>query len=268
MSQEWPLPTISIIIATFNRPQSLQRVLDHIAKQVHFNFDQLDIGIVNDGSTVSYDDVDFGVCPCPVEYVYRERAGVTEQRPNGLPQVYSSRNMAVSKTKGEVLYFLDDDLYFMDHTLCVLQLYHSIQDNILLIAHEANRGAPHYYPMAFAVRTQGPTGWTTTRGLSVRRKWFEQVGGFDADFDLSMGFADRDLGIRLVDDAGCDVWQANGITVFGDDSETNGSLRDWVLRDWVREHPNDADHRNGVILWIKHPETAPKGWKLPEGWKP
>lgn len=268
MSVEWPLPSVSIIVSTYNRPKSLQRLLDHIAKQVHFNFDQLDICIVNDGSTVSYDDVDFSGCPCPVEYIYRERLGVTEQRPNGLPRVYSSRNIAVSKTKGEVLYFLDDDLYFMDHTLCVLQLYHSIQDNILLISHEANRGAPQYYPMAFAVRTHGPTGWATTRGLSVRRSWFELAGGFDEQFDTCMGFADRDLAIRLVDDAGVDIWQGNGITVFGDDRETNGSLRDWVLKDWRQENPGQTD-RNGVLLWIKHPETAPEGWQgPPEGWKP
>jgi GT2 family glycosyltransferase len=123
-----------------------------------------------------------------------------------------------------------------------------------LVPHLANRVAKHYYLIPFEIRREGPASWVTSAGMSCPRSLVEKVGGFDEEFDLSMGFADRDFGIRLVE-AGGEVVLANGIPMMVDDSESQGSWRDRVLRRFDREHPGQT-HPNWLKLIKKYPELA------------
>ena len=260
MSELFEVPTIAMIIATYNRPNSLKRLLDCTAKQVHFDFGKLEVGIVNDGSQVHYPDINFDAYPFPITYIYRERLGVDELHPGGKPYVYSARNLAADAVKGDVVYMFDDENTFHPHTLFAAQLYHAIQDNIILLAHNAHAGDPEDYTAAFETKTKGPTGWTSSQGMSVRREWWDEVGGYDTDYDGCMGFADRDLAIRL-EKAGCEVWLANGITIWADSTQDNdASWRDHFVHEWRREwqaaHPGEEmpDDLNWQILVSKHPE--------------
>jgi len=253
MPTDWPLPTLSVVVATYNRPNSLKRLLYNIADQHFLKFEDVDVCVVDDGSEPPAGErINWDVFPFSVEYVYRAR------HPEGWPRVYSARNIGVDRTKGEVILFLDDDLVFHPHTLWLMQFYHSMWPDIALVPHMADPAGQEYYTCPFPIRRGGEAGWVTSAGLSVGRKWKDVIGSFfDEDYDGSMGFCDRDLGIRL-EKAGVDIVLANAIPMFIDDSESQGSWRDYFVLRWRREcrqDPNEDDI-NWQVLRHKHPKIA------------
>jgi glycosyltransferase involved in cell wall biosynthesis len=86
----------SIVIPTHNRPHLLQRALASIAAQDFFDYE---IIIVNDGSTVSYQEV---------QDQFRDRPAtfITHESSKG---VSSARNSGILASRGKWVTFLDDD---------------------------------------------------------------------------------------------------------------------------------------------------------------
>ena len=249
MPRDIELPTISVVIATYNRPKSLQRLLDNLAGQHFFRFQDLDVCIVDDGSDVRGElKTPPPLVPDQVRYIYRER------HPKNWPRPYSSRNTGVEHTKGEVLLFLDDDLILHNHALRRIQDYHGLWQDIVLMPHIANLANKQYFTQWFPTRRDGEAGWIALCGVSVQRKHYEAVGGFDPIFETGMmGFADQDLGLRLFKEAGCEPVLAGDIPVLIDDRE-QPSWRTIFVKRWVEEHPDAEWHINGPLLWDKHPE--------------
>lgn len=249
------LPTVSICICTYMRPNSLTRLLDILASQAHTNFAEIEVSIVNDGSheTGSYPN-DFSRYPFKVIYTPRDR------HPEDRPRVYSCKNMAIEQSNNEIVWLLDDDLIVDDHTLFIHRLYQMrfSDDGVILRAHEANARDPDPYqaPWPFTPqdwRMDKLRSWFSFAGASFHRDIWRDVGPIDEDFDGAMGFADLDWGIRAWR-MGYNVTQADGFCVFIDDSET-GSHRDKFL------HYEGVEHRNGEkVFRSKYPPEELKHW--------
>ncbi len=246
------LPKVSIVICTYKRPKSLERLLHNLNDQKHTDFQDVEVVIVNDGSHhLGYEPLNFGDFNFDINYLNRPR------RPDDLPTLYSSKNMGVAASNNEIIWLLDDDLIVDDHTLFILRQYFMLRpdDHIVLRAHEANESDPVHYQAPFSFSPQDWTWdkmrvWPSFAGLSLSREDWDLVDGIDEEYDRAMGFADLDLGLRLYN-AGCNVTQVDGISVFIEDSET-GSHRGYFL------HLDGREHRNGNLFMDKWPDEYAK----------
>jgi hypothetical protein len=234
------LPKVSIVISTYNRPNSLRRLLNVIADQKHTNFDDIEVLISDDGSNAetrsAYAPINDRHWPFSLFHEYSPR------REDGLPNLYRLKNETIKKAKNPLVWLLDDDLVVDDHTLFIVRSYHACLEETrpVLCAHTANVAEPQYYQMPFGIDAQ-PEDWDKLRvwssfaGMSFWKRDWETVGGIDKRYNNAMGFADLDFGIELWK-SGCQVMMIDGICVFVDDRET-GSHRNGFIHTY-REHHN------------------------------
>lgn len=109
----------SIVIPTFNRPESLKFCIFSILKQTVI---PNEIIIVDDGnlSHIPFEDqlLSAGI---DCQYVKKEVPGLTE-----------SRNMGVDLSTGDVIFFLDDDVVlFRDYLEEILRVYYQDEENFI-----------------------------------------------------------------------------------------------------------------------------------------
>ncbi len=91
---------ISIIIPTYNRPESLLRLLESLAAQQGVDWDAGEVLVVDDGSSVPYEAALSGrEWPFALRLLRQENGG--EAR---------ARNTGAEQAAGELLLFLDDDM--------------------------------------------------------------------------------------------------------------------------------------------------------------
>lgn len=90
--------TVSVIIPTYNRPESVMKLLDSLSQQT-LPPEQFEVIVVDDGST--YDDRVVTERPYPfkLRYIRQENSGATIARNNG-----------ARGSQGEQLVFIDDDI--------------------------------------------------------------------------------------------------------------------------------------------------------------
>jgi glycosyltransferase involved in cell wall biosynthesis len=113
-------PLFSVVITTFNRPEKLRRAIDSVLNQTFKNFE---IIVVNDGSSVSYADIESYVGSNEsIRYFYKEN----EERS-------IARNFGVKESSGNFICFLDDDDYYLPEHLATLHekiQVHDFKDGI------------------------------------------------------------------------------------------------------------------------------------------
>jgi len=230
------LPKVSVVITTYNRPASLQRLIDLLKQQKHTDFSDLEVIIMNDGSdkVAEYEAIDYG--ELDTTYIYSDR------RVDNLPNVYHLKNNGITLSLNEVIWLLDDDLVIDDHTLFIMRSYHALLEYArpVLCPHLANPQEPYHFQNPFSINVQ-PLDWDKLRvwssfaGMSFWKDDWKACGGIDEIYNDAMGFADLDFGIKLWK-VGCQVMMVDGMTVFIDDRET-GSHRDRFIHT-MREHHN------------------------------
>ena len=260
---DWHSPKMSVIVATYNRPRTLLRLLGILNGQVRFHLrDWLDMVVVDDGSNSDMTG-QFPSYLFPFKYIYRQRASDNTSR------VYSSRNMAAREGAGDVILQLDDDVTFHERSLSEIQNYAAIffslapdldwcftprvSNNIDRDAHmDAERDGFHRGPEGYwrdGKAKWSPIGWSgcDSSMMAMPRRTWEKIGGYDEQFDGSMGAADQELALR--------VKKAGGILLLSpyfahkEDEET-GSWRDRMID--ARKRPES----NEDLFWKKHPDAA------------
>ena len=87
--------TLKILLSTYNGEKYLNQQLDSLFSQTYENFELI---IVDDGSTDSTRDLIKSYTDSRIVYLYQENKGVS-----------ASRNLALSKSKGDFIAFLDSD---------------------------------------------------------------------------------------------------------------------------------------------------------------
>ena len=199
------MPTISIITPTYNRRESLLRLLDGLMQQT-LPAERFEVIVVDDGST---DGTPHVLRQLATPFALR----VFEQPHDGPA---TARNLGVERARGELVLFLDDDV-LPDADL--LERHAAI--------HAANPDTVVIGPM------QPPAGWQRpawvrweedklerqyqamlngdfactarqfyTADASLSRSLFLQAGGFDPSFkraeDVELGYRLRDHGARFI----------------------------------------------------------------------
>jgi glycosyltransferase involved in cell wall biosynthesis len=99
------VPTVSVIIPTFNRKDSLQRTLDSIGYQT-FPVDRFEVIVVDDGSTDDSQTVASQQFPFTLRYERQKNQGAT-----------AARNLGATISESEILVFIDDDVTISPQTL-------------------------------------------------------------------------------------------------------------------------------------------------------
>jgi glycosyltransferase involved in cell wall biosynthesis len=99
------VPTISVIIPTYNRKDSLLRTLDSLGQQT-FPKERLVVVIVDDGSTDDTQTIASQQFPFNLHYAQQKNQGAT-----------AARNYGAMISQSEILVFIDDDITISPNTL-------------------------------------------------------------------------------------------------------------------------------------------------------
>ena len=178
---------ISVQICSYNRWSLLKRALEALFVQ-DFPKDHYEIVFVDDGST----DETFALAteiaktaPC--------RPKVLTKKNDGLPR---ARNVGIRACEGEIILFMDDDTFADPALLREHVGYHEQYPKAVVqgwVNHiwELDPKGPRTFKMDDYSRS-----FFWTSNVSVRKKFVDQAGGFDEDFQ-EYGYQDMELGSRL-----------------------------------------------------------------------
>ncbi len=182
-------PEFSVVIPSYNRRESLVRVLHALCERPG-GTPSFEVIVVLDGSS---DGSREALAELPVPFELR----VIEQPNRGAS---SARNAGAAVARGQFLLFLDDDILLAPGALSA---HKDIQSEIGggcvlgdVINEAVHRGLPEYTCNGWApeqLRKRGPV-WTDlyTGHLSIPRVDFARIGGFDESLrrleDLEFGF--------------------------------------------------------------------------------
>lgn len=213
---------LSIIVATYNRPEALRLLLLALDEQTDKQFDVI---IGDDGSTAETKklidqlktQVDY-----PISHVWQEDSGF---------RLATIRNKAVAQAKGEYLIFLDDDCpmpswFVAQHKNLAEKNYYVVGNRILLsqryteivtknqlpiwklsrwqwllnrLKGNCNRFLPILTLPLGILRKMKPNQWQGLRGcnLALWKQDLIKVNGFNEAF-VGWGYEDSDFIIRLM----------------------------------------------------------------------
>ena len=116
-------PSISVIVAVFNRVESLQRCIDSVTSQTYLNKELI---IIDGGSTDG-----------TVEILKANDRQITYWESERDRGIYHAFNKALAQAKGDWIYFLGSDDYLWDiHSLSnIAQKLENIKDTNVLLAY-------------------------------------------------------------------------------------------------------------------------------------
>lgn len=220
---ETALPSVSVIVPTFNREVTLKDTLAALLAQ-DYPLSLLEIIVVDNSST---DDTEGVVraakegARCPVRYF---------RVPNRGPAV--ARNYGVARARGEILAFTDSDC-----TMLPTWIRHAVfrmeQGTGLVTGPVRPVINPRRIPCFFYHQTDHsqPNGLFPTANAIYRREAFERAGGFDEQFSAypwgtPVGGEDTDLAWRVQRAGYRAIWVAD---VSVDHEASSMSARAWLL---------------------------------------
>jgi glycosyltransferase involved in cell wall biosynthesis len=249
--------TISVVIATYNRPNSLVSLLEQLDDQRCVNGGDLDVTVVDDGSSRDLSNELGRAFRFRFEYIYRPR------HPQNLSRVYSSRNMAAKVGQGRYILQLDDDLEFTPYYLNLLQTAAAFVphetfvwcprisnntdvDSAGYAAFERGKDGRWYDGQAKWQHTHWQS--TTSAGMFMPRDLWDRVGGYDEQFDGCMGAGDQELALRC-QKAGASIFLYPAFVNIAD--EETGSYRMAMIDRAIAM----GRQRNETLFEQKHPDA-------------
>ncbi len=198
-SEKKSKPLISVIIPTYNRSEILKECLSALAIQ-DFPYGGFEIIVVNDGSRDNTAEVvQQARSRFDIRYLHQENSGPAVARNNG-----------VQHARAEIVLIMNDDAiatnclvaghYYMHNKMCIERLA------VLGSREFRNRDKVRtlnflYDQVPFSMRVHAlkegfyPAPYFVTFNISMRKKDFEAIGGFDKDFTTAIG-EDTEFGIR------------------------------------------------------------------------
>jgi GT2 family glycosyltransferase len=197
-------PAFSVVIPTYRRRESLERVLTTLAQQ-EWPADALEVLVVSDGG----DDGSVGMARAlPLPFATR----VLEQANQGPA---AARNLGVEHARHPFVLFLDDDVVPHSRLVAEHARSHGEAGNRVVVGPmleppvrlqpwvrwESRRLAEQY--RAMVAGEWAPTPWQLYTGnASLRVEWIRRAGGFDTTLlraeDVELGFRLQRLGCEFV----------------------------------------------------------------------
>jgi glycosyltransferase involved in cell wall biosynthesis len=182
---------VTIVIATYNRRDILERSLEYLFRQ-DYPKDQYEIIVVDDGSSDGTQKVVEEKNPsCGLKYLkHKERCGQSK-----------AKNLGISHAQGEVIIFIDDDVFCPPQFIRQHARFHKKYDNVIVDGPAINTdrtdnlfGDKKKRFLAF-LDFFGAS--FITSNTSCRKGSLIKAGGFDEEFGKKFGWQDRELGFRL-----------------------------------------------------------------------
>ena len=218
------VPTISVVVPTFGRPDALRRCLRALARQ-EYPHDRYDVVVVDDGSPVPPREVVGSVeSPLRTRLVCQPHRGPA-----------AARNKGAAQARGEFLAFTDDDCMPSEQWLPSLasalgqypgaavagSTINALPDNAF--ASGAQSLIDYLYGYYNASPADGR--FLTANNVALPAAAFREIGGFDATF-ASAGGEDRDF---------CDRWLASGRRLIHEASARVSHAHHMTLSGFVRQ---------------------------------
>jgi len=186
-------PTGSVIVPTYNRAGIINRILSCLIDQdCDFNYE---IIIADDGSTDSTSFITeetarsvnrMSVIQCKIEYLRLPKRGAA-----------FARNEGVKKSRGEIIFFVDSDVFVKKNFLREHFAYHQKYINVIVqgpVIRTYDIEDP--FRPGRNVLTDSSSAFFDTCNVSIRKKHLEKAGYFDEEFTF-YGWEDLELGLRL-----------------------------------------------------------------------
>lgn len=199
-----PLPRVSIVVPTHQRPESLRRLLDSLGQQT-YPHELLEVLVVT-----SPKDLGERVAKrfCRQEVRFKVQCVTMENDPSGGKSAAAKRNHGVQLASGEWIAFIDDDCLARAEWIAAAARYFA---NPAVLAVEGRTEIPPLQPPTLTYKGllsfTRPGGYQTCN-MFYRRAAFLQAGGFDMRFpfyledsDLAWTFLERGHEIPFASDA-------------------------------------------------------------------
>lgn len=176
---------ISVVIATKDRALFLQRALESLAQQ--HGASEFEVVVADNGSTDGTPDIVAGAVGIVPYHLRRIEAGRANR---GL-----ARNLGVSAAAGEIIVFIDDDVWLPTNFIAAHVAAHR-GENASRVVTGPILNVPDYEQRPRPSAANYSSAFFCTCNASVSKLALEAAGGFDEAFDL-YGWEDTELGLRL-----------------------------------------------------------------------
>ena len=182
---------VSVVIATHNRKNILDRSLECLFRQ-DYPKDQYEIIVVDDGSSDGTQKMVEEKNPsASLKYLrHKKRRGQSK-----------AKNLGINRAQGEVIIFIDDDVFCPPQFIRQHARFHKEYDNVIVDGPAINTdrtdnlfGDKKKRFLAF-LDFLGAS--FITSNTSCRKDSLIKAGGFDEEFGKKFGWQDRELGFRL-----------------------------------------------------------------------
>lgn len=244
------LPRVSVIVATYNRPERLKRMLQALTRQ-DFPLRDFEVVVVDDGSPQPV---------APVLEPFRGQLRITFHRQRNSGPA-AGRNTALSLAKAPFIAMLDDDCEPGPAWLSTLVTTLEANPEAMAGGHTVNGLSANIYSevsqmivdRVYAVHNADPAnaGFFTSNNLAASRRALLSLGAFDVNYRLAGG-EDRGL---------CDRWRHSGHRMIYEPAARIFHFHELSLGRFLRQHFNYGRgalhyHRTRVTGYAEEARTA------------
>ena len=182
------LPTVSVIVPTFNRGWILKKAIDSVCAQ---RFTDFELIVVDDGSSDETPDL---------LRVYGDRIRAVRQANRG---VSAARNAGIRQARGELIALLDSDDTWLPGKLAAQVAFFDALPKARICQTEeiwmrngvrVNPGRRHRKPSGMIFERSLALCLVSPSAVMMRRSLFDEVGGFDESLPAC---EDYDLWLRI-----------------------------------------------------------------------
>lgn len=162
-------PLVSVVVTCFNRQNYIGEAIESV---LHQTFENYEIVVIDDGSV----DGSAEVCKKyekKINYFFRENRGASD-----------AKNSGVAQARGEYISFLDSDDIWDLEKLCLQTSYLANNKEIDILYGHARQFLSPELTMDECARLHcpvDPVAAPTSGTMLMKKKLFEQVGGFRTD---------------------------------------------------------------------------------------
>ncbi len=241
------LPTVSVIIPTYNRKAWLVETLQSLAQQT-WPADSFEVIVVDDGSKDGTEEIAEATFPFTLQYIWQTNQGDAE-----------ARNTGARHSQADILVFLDDDVLVEPDYLSYLIPEHIASKNRIIVGTEflwledtnplAQSSPRLEVPESELPLVELPFVDVCSNNMSIRREAYFAIGMMPSlDFPGSSIWCDVDLSYRAYQQGFQFLRSTKAICWH----------RDYVAKNLEnsKRRMREAAYR-AVVLFQKYPDLVP-----------